>query len=68
MSLDGPLLEVFADGGETTVSILVTLEGESITLTAHADVPGALDSLTLRVAEVGARQDAIEPGIVTARA
>lgn len=68
VSLDGPLLEVFADGGETTVSILVTLEGEAITLTAHADVPGALDSLTLRVAEVGARQDAIEPGIVTARA
>lgn len=68
VSLDGPLLEVFADDGETAVSSLVTLGGESLTLTVYVKEPHTLETVTLRVAEVGVRDGVTESGSIAARA
>ncbi|MEV8273086.1 glycoside hydrolase family 32 protein [Microbacterium sp. NPDC077184] len=68
VSLDGPLLEVLAEDGVTTVSTLVTLGGDSVTLTAHVDESASLEALSLRATEVGVRDGALKPGALVASA
>lgn len=52
LSLDGPLLEVFLNDGESTLSNLVTLGAGPVTLLATAADSPTLESVTLQVVDV----------------
>lgn len=60
VSLDGPLLEVFINDGETTVSNLVTLGSGTVTLTVTTEEPGSLRTLTLVIAEINTSESGVE--------
>lgn len=62
VSLDGPLLEVFINDGETTVSNLVTLGTGPVTLTVTTEKPGSFRTLTLVIAEINNSESAGEAG------